>query len=340
MNLDKFMGSLLAVAVCDSFGVPFETMTSDEIELLELVGYTLDGYFCPSVNPHPFPDVVGKPKGSWSDDWQLTSVTMESLTEAGGTFDMDVLAKKHVEAYHNRDRRGWGRSTKNAAKRLSEGVHWTKSGEPNGGGNGVMMKIAPMGLRESVSNRIYLELIRECIDYARMTHGAFTAITASCVHAYAVSFLAKESTAILLHHDFLKKLCSYAFFVEQYLGPHPEMISEQIALLSDMFDKGQLAKESPREISQRFGGGTKAAFSAFNSFATAYAAFLRNPYSFDCIVDCIRMGGDTDSNAAIAGSLLGALHGASIVPTHFIEELEDHEYIQEKIKIFYRSTTF
>lgn len=337
MNLDKFMGCIMAVASCDAAGVPFETMTPDEIELLELVGYTLDGYFCSSINPHPFPDVIGKPKGSWSDDTQLTLITIESIIESQGKFDMDTIARKHVEAYRQRDGRGWGGSTKHACKRLQEGSHWTKSGEPQGGGNGIMMKIAPMGLRESMRERKFWELLKECIDYAKMTHLNFTAITAGYVHAYAVSLLAGAEYS--LPPDFLEKIGRQAFFIEQYLGPHKEMISEQIALLKKMREDGTLARETPRQISMRFGGGTKKAFSAFNSFATAYAAFLRNSNSFDCAFDCIRMGGDTDSNAAIAGSLLGALHGVSIIPERYIREMEAHEYIEEKTKQFYRACT-
>jgi ADP-ribosylglycohydrolase len=300
---------------------------------LELLGYTLDGYFSPSVNPHPFPDVIGKPKGSWSNDTQLTLITMESLIESKSVFDIDVFVKKHIEAYRDREGHGWGKSTKNACRRLGEGEHWTASGEPNSGGNGVMIKIAPMGLRESTYDRAFWELLRECINYARMTHRNFTAITAGYVHAYAVSLLARETH--LNPEEFLIKIGARAFFIEQYLGPHTEMISEQIALLKKMWEDRTLAKETPRALSMRFGGGTKKAFSAYHSFATAYAAFLRNPQSFECIVDCIRMGGDTDSNAAITGSLLGVLNGPSVFPREFLSTLEQYEHIKARTEEFF-----
>ncbi|MBI2056097.1 MAG: ADP-ribosylglycohydrolase family protein [Candidatus Sungbacteria bacterium] len=340
MNLDKFMGCIMAIGVCDAFGVPFETMTPDEIEILELVGYTLDGYFCPSINPHPFPDVVGKSKGSWSDDTQLTLVTMESLIESNGKFDMEILARKHVDAYKVSAGRGWGKSTRNSCQRLLEEAHWTKSGEPHGEGNGIMMKISPMGLRESMCAKapeefIRLRFLKECIDYARMTHRSFAAVAAGCVHAYAVYFLARQ-TSHELPNDFLENISAYAIFTEQYLSPETP-IYRQIALLSAMKENGSLARETPRQISMRFGGGTKAAFSAINSLGTSYAAFLRNPQNFDCIADCIRMGGDTDSNAAITGSLLGALHGISIIPEKFIEEMENSGSLREKIKEFYNT---
>ena len=39
MNLDKFLGCIVMVGVGDAAGVPFETMTPDEIQYLELIGY-------------------------------------------------------------------------------------------------------------------------------------------------------------------------------------------------------------------------------------------------------------------------------------------------------------
>jgi len=41
---------------------------------------------------------------------------------------------------------------------------------------------------------------------------------------------------------------------------------------------------------------------------------LRRASPEDGIVDTVRQGGDTDTNAAIAGSLLGAVHGVLALP--------------------------
>lgn len=337
MNLEKFMGCIMAIGAGDALGVPFETMTADEIENLELIGYTLDDYFYPSINPHPFPDIVGKPKGSWSDDTQLTLVTMESLIE-GKDVNMDIFAHRHVEAYQNRDRRGWGRSTKRSCKRLTEGVHWSRSGEEEGSGNGIIMKIAPLALLQSVRRKNHFLFLKDCIDYARMTHRYPSAVVAGCIHAQALTMLLWKNTASI-PENFLDMLLTATVFLEDYFYPHQEKVSEQLETLKGLQHTGELATASPKEISIHFGGGTKEAFAAHNSIATAYAAFFRNPYSFDCIFDCIRMGGDTDSNAAIAGSLLGASLGISVIPQKFIENLEQREYIQSRVEEFFNVCT-
>jgi ADP-ribosylglycohydrolase len=39
------------------------------------------------------------------------------------------------------------------------------------------------------------------------------------------------------------------------------------------------------------------------------------------VVDTVMRGGDTDTNAAIAGALLGAVHGRQAVPNQWVEKL-------------------
>lgn len=58
--------------------------------------------------------------------------------------DIDDIAQKHVRAI-NESSIGWGRSTKESIRRVESGVHWSKSGNRNGSGNGIAMKMPPVG---------------------------------------------------------------------------------------------------------------------------------------------------------------------------------------------------
>jgi ADP-ribosylglycohydrolase len=42
----------------------------------------------------------------------------------------------------------------------------------------------------------------------------------------------------------------------------------------------------------------------------------------DALVDVVRLGGDTDTNAAIAGGLLGLRDGAAAIPARWVERLQ------------------
>jgi ADP-ribosylglycohydrolase len=44
----------------------------------------------------------------------------------------------------------------------------------------------------------------------------------------------------------------------------------------------------------------------------------------------VGLGGDTDTNAAVAGALLGALHGASAIPTAWLDRLAEGDGIEQE----------
>ena len=54
----------------------------------------------------------------------------------------------------------------------------------------------------------------------------------------------------------------------------------------------------------------------------ALFCWLRSPHSFeDAVGNCISLGGDTDTTAAIVGALVGATAGASAIPKRFLDGL-------------------
>lgn len=58
------------------------------------------------------------------------------------------------------------------------------------------------------------------------------------------------------------------------------------------------------------------------SLTVAVAAVLDSRCLEDVIVDVIRIGRDTDTNAAIAGGLLGARDGEAAIPKRWREKLQ------------------
>ena len=48
--------------------------------------------------------------------------------------------------------------------------------------------------------------------------------------------------------------------------------------------------------------------------------------------DVIAFGGDTDSNGAVTGALLGALHGASALPSGWLDRLADRSSIEAEAR--------
>ena len=334
MEIDKFLGCVLGVATGDALGMPFETLSAKDIR--RKVG-RVDRYYSPNINSRLWASTRRLHEGCWTDDTQLTLATMEALIENGGEFDMDAVAKNHIDAYVSKNRRGWGRSTRNACKRLSVGISWRESGEPNGAGNGIVMKIAPLGLWHNAVGSVD-DFTGLCIDFGRMTHLDPAAVTAGVVHAHAVSILAGESFDAWSFLSWISTLQEIASLSESKLlqseGPR---ISEKLSLVRALYVGGDLIHETPESLAAYFDGGTKAAFSAYNSLGLSYVIFARSHSSFDAVFDAIAAGGDTDSNASIVGSLVGTLHGVSVIPQEFIAGLERSEWIKERIEEFFNS---
>jgi ADP-ribosylglycohydrolase len=67
---------------------------------------------------------------------------------------------------------------------------------------------------------------------------------------------------------------------------------------------------------------TNGAGYVLDSLSLAVAAALDDRPLADVLVDIVRIGNDTDTNAAIAGGLLGARDGASAVPAKWLAVLE------------------
>ena len=49
----------------------------------------------------------------------------------------------------------------------------------------------------------------------------------------------------------------------------------------------------------------------------------------DCVLKAVNLGDDTDTIAAIAGGLAGALYGYDAIPSEWLEALKRRDYIEE-----------
>lgn len=339
-NLEKFLGCILAGAVGDALGMPFEKMTAEKIrESLATVGDEegVRKFYPPTMNPNPFPGNEKLTPGSWTDDTQLTLATMRALTAAGGSFSMEKIAKQHIVAYRTEDRGSWGGSTTKACAALEQGVHWSSTAIPNSGGNGVMMKIAPLGLLASMQAKDEVTFMAECVDFSRMTHLVTPAIVSGCVQAYAVQHLARSKPGRLYKRALLFRLYLLAIRLESRLPRCEEKISSLLALLSHLYENKILFEETPESLGKHFCVGYKIAFSAYFTFGLSYALFFRNP-TFSAVFDAVEAGGDTDTTASIVGNLVGALHGASVIPPELLSGLKDIDKLRQATLDFYRST--
>lgn len=349
MNLDKFLGCTFGLAIGDALGVPFEKMTGCEIR--NILEGPVRKFESPALNTHESSDFHGAPEGAISDDTLRFKGTMRGILKAYSNRDtakvtfsqaMDCIAECLVEEVRA-SKRGWGKGTLAGAKSLGAGAHWSKSGAPDRAGNGPMPGVVPFGLWASVIPDSPRDFREKCMVYAKMTHLGTPAIVATVVHAFAVASLAGNQRQSVHVQTLLYFLYKIAVETEERLPDWKDRISDMIKNVWEYIEygrAGRIAKQqTPEKIASLFFGGTSYAPC---SLGLSYAIFFKsclnpdNPDPFQAVFDAVNAGGDTDSNAAIVGSLVGALHGfKKAIPIDLARDVEGSGKLRKLTTQFY-----
>ena len=298
MIRDKILGMYLGTPIGDILGLPFETMEFGTYERVTDYG------------------AWGVPV-AWSDDTQFTLAVTNSLMESSG-FDIKSQAQWHVRAYQDTTF-GWGSTTKYCCRKLLEGVPPTEMeyGQTKGTGNGVAMKISPIAayMHSNRPGRIGIKeyivpLAQDIIDFSRMTHHSAVSAQSGLAQVAAVMYCLSVEPDEFSAERFVEEVV----FASEIGLEHPEL-TDGPDLTTRLRIVDRLKDSPPEAIVDVFGGGTSY---VYNSLPFSYAFFLQNPHSIESLYEVVSAGGDTDTNGAIVGCLLGALHGNRIFPDHLI----------------------
>ncbi len=258
------------------------------------------------------------PFGQYSDDSQLARELIQSYI-ACKKFDPADYAERIKLIFAEKRIVGFGYSTKEAVKRLYQGISWEESGAPPpAAGNGSAMRSAPIGLFFFDNPQM---LIQAAHDQGRITHkdprSSAGAVAISGAVALAlrvekinaesfVSTLAEWTGAIDSGFTYeLKKLI-------QWLSLTPEEAVNYISRAG--FDADYIDDEEWKGISGF----------VISSVLWSLYAFLRSPNDYwETICTAIEAGGDVDTTAAVAGAISGAYLGIGAVPSNLTKYLTD-----------------
>lgn len=305
--VDRIFAMFALGAIGDALGAPIEMMTSEEIsrQYGRLTSYVerIDHKFGPIA------------KGETTDDTQLKLAIARSITRVRG-INLDDIAKEHIVEMQ-KITRGWGSNTREAVERLASGVHWSNSGsisdtagKKRGKGNGIAMKIDPVGAYYALRgiDPIHDELARNTIrDLSLMTHGSVMGVASGLAQVVAITHLLGERIA--LPESFALAVTRAALIGERVfplLSGEEDRLSERFQHLANV-----MPETSDDMLRFHFGDG---GCYVYESLPLAYALFLRKPRSIEALYDAANFGGDTDTVASIVGSLLGAYNGSILIP--------------------------
>ena len=341
---DKVIAMFVGGAIGDALGAPIETWVPDKVA--EVHGGPITHYV-PAIG-HKWFKEDEFPVGSTTDDTQLTLATAKGLIagdkEHDVNFDayMDAIAQEHCAAM-TASTAGWGGSTKEAIRRLQNNVHWSESGKTNnphrGTGNGVPMKIAPLGAWfASPVGKNYDMLgpgpshAQFCVNYSAMTHYSKMSALAGLLMAYTINYcLSDDFTAgdlPTLWIDILNFSQIGACDISHLNDNEDDLLIEFRALQGHTLShNGRIFTEITDSL---FSGGS---CYVLHSLPFTFARFLKEQ-SFQGLLDIVNAGGDTDTNGSMYGQLVGALHGTEIFPDWAIEGLVGYDEIVETAETF------
>ncbi len=333
----KIKGMFYGIAIGDALGAPVETYSQDKIRDIHGI---VEDYVYP-IGHTWFDD--GRKPGFITDDTQLSLAVANALLSAQD-FDMDCIASEHVKCLKNPA--GWGKTTRVAVEAIEKGIHWSKSGineiEKGGCGNGVPMKIGPLAAWYFATGHPSDPYI-QVAEFGAMTHYTDMGVMSGVLHFDALShcFATKDPCLFMGNYFYEDLALSFGDHIHEVLNAFQpplkkieDKLWDRISQLRRITQHNVKTRQiiwSNKTIREIFGTG---GCYVYDSLPFSYAFFLRNPHSFQAVIDVVNAGGDTDSNGSMVGALLGALNGDSIFPKELINDLQCKDEIEETANKF------
>lgn len=319
---DRIAGLLIGGAIGDALGMPVEGLDN---RLTKAAIHRLGGvrYFV-APQPHVLRSLRRLRPGCWTDETQLILETTRSIIREKA-INYDAIAASMVHAFENFELRGWDTTTKQGCRRLAQGTHRLKSGKLGGSGNAIAARIAPIAAWSFLRGENRRQLLEHCFHYGVMTHHDVRAITG----AYLIALLVRDALAAPRRWDpapnRFEELIEEARWAESVLtrrlGPAEENLSQHLEELCDALDSDSV------ELAELCNGAESY---VCDSVSYVVALLCGRSWEFeDGVIAAVNGGGDTDTNTAMVGAILGAAHGARKLPRIFVERLEEVEIIRE-----------
>ncbi len=284
--VSRARGSLLGLVAGNQLGVPTEHMgTPDAIR---------------KAFPNGVVDLAPPPKNSpYDDDAAMALLLGESLLASKG-FDANDVARRWVK-WMKVDGRGIGFTTKRALTLIDRGKEPFEAGrlanQENPGrsaGNGSVMRCIPVALRYHDDPD---RLIRVSTQQAAITHA-----DERCTWgAAAVNLAARE----LLHGNI--------YFVDEVMHRIGDRAPR---VLREAIHRVPRERESDLPIARAGEAGY-----VVHCVEIAFWFVTHDRSLEEALIALAQAGGDTDTNAAVAGALLGARYGDIALPPRWINQV-------------------
>ena len=287
---ERVVGCVVGLALGDALGAPFEFRRREQI-------------------PEPLPAFElpweGRPPGSWTDDTAMARNLVRSLAEHRRLDPADVR-RRHVDWLAS-DPPDVGNLTGWVLRRVRDGDldaarrYVAERGPEVSAGNGSVMYCAPLGAFRASRPELLPE---EAPALSAITHWDERCRTACLAVTLAVAALVRGTAPRAAVED------AVIAVIEREGGEELEYLV------------GEAGRA--RRID-----GPDMGFTLFTAGAGLQVAAEAIGFE-EGVRRVVALGGDTDTNAAVAGALLGALHGRGALPAAWLDRLLDRGAIERE----------
>lgn len=310
---DRALGALLGLALGDAVGMPTQELTRARAEELVPDPPAL------VAGPHDNPISAGLPAGSVTDDTEQALLVGRLLVEGNGRIDPLRLAAELLSWEESMAERGsldlLGPSTRRALVAIAAGEDPTTTGS-SGTTDGAAMRIAAVGIATEPEP---VERLVDAVVAADLpTHDTGLAHGGAAAVAAAVSWGVAGGDA----RGALTRAVEAARLAARR-GHHVAGadVARRIVWAVDLARSTAEHRGLPAalDVVDQLVGTSLATQEAVPAAFAVVALAPENPWRACGLA--ARLGGDSDTIGAMAGAVLGAVHGASALPTDVVAQV-------------------
>ena len=299
--LYKVKSVAIGHAVADALGVPVEFLKRETLQknpVTKMMGY----------------GTYNVPAGSWSDDTSMALCAMDAL-KVGQCIDWEKIMMnfcrwlnegKYTPSGYVFDAGGTCVAAVNNYSKYGRKAIECGLADDMSNGNGSLMRIYPFVLYLLNLDMPIEEKIRIIEDASALTHAHERSKVGCGIYSFIMWELL-DKPCISSVREGLEKAQSFYCEKNEY--------EAYVRLFSKI---EQLSQDDIRS------GGY-----VVDTLEAAVWCLLTTSSYEECVLKAVNLGSDTDTVAAIAGSMAGALYGYNAIPKEWINTLIAREYIEE-----------
>lgn len=318
---DKIKGSIFGSIIGDSIGFLFEGHSQTFINnyLEKIKNNEIKKYFR-GYNGNLNGPLYNLEKCQWfynfgqyTDDSQLSLEIIDNVIKNQGIFNIKDYSFQILDLFENKKIVGYGTTTKSFTENLSRGINY-KYCSKNSTSNGSVMRSDVFGLLFFNQND---NVLFDCVKkQSLLTHLNYKTLACSLTVAFTIKYIMLNiniENDMLLYYLYTK-IKEINIDVANSILEMKQILENDFNIAFKMIKKYETIKWCNESLSS----------CSLTTLLWALYSFLKYKNSFeDCLISCLKVGGDVDTIAKIGCSFSGCYLGKEKLPTEYLYDIHD-----------------